>query len=132
MLFLLARPWPLVSTGSGYLRPLLEETINGIIIITLPSDIHGNNIQARSVFFPLEKKKDQQADRFHCKSGTQHSNINGNFKKSKSVDRFHTKIDRLTDKQTTDFIFRDTLKYYRIVRARPKKIICTSEKLHLT
>jgi hypothetical protein len=43
MLFLLARPQPLVSTGSGYLCPLLEETINGIIIITLPSDIHGKH-----------------------------------------------------------------------------------------
>ncbi len=58
MLFLLARPRPLVRTGSGYLRPLLEETIDGIIIITLPSDIHGNNIQVKSVlFFAGEKKR---------------------------------------------------------------------------
>jgi hypothetical protein len=63
MLFLLAHPRPLVSTGSGYLRPLLEETIDGIIIITLPSDIHGNNIRVRSVFFRGRKKKtDKQTD----------------------------------------------------------------------
>jgi hypothetical protein len=66
-------------------------------------------IRGRTVFFSREKKKDRQADRFHCKSGTQNSNINGNFKKSKSVDRFCIKIDRSTDKQSTDFIFRDTL-----------------------
>ncbi len=60
------------------------------------------------MFFFAGEKKDQQADRFHCKSGTQNSNINGNFKKSKSVDEFCTKIDRSTDKQMTDFIFPDT------------------------
>ncbi len=51
----------------------------------------------------------RRTDRFHCKSGTQKSNKNCNFQKSKSVNRRTTKIDRSADEQTVDFIFRDTL-----------------------
>jgi hypothetical protein len=111
MLFLIARPQPLVSMVLAvviYVHSLKKSSMASSLLITLPSDIHGNNM-SEECFFLREKKKDRQADRFHCKSGTQNSNINGNFKKSKSVDRFRTKIDRSTDEQTTDFIFRDTL-----------------------
>jgi hypothetical protein len=72
-------------------------------------DYNGWDHMSEECFFLREEKKDRQADRFHCKSGKQNSNIHGNFKKSKSVDRFCTKIDRSTDEQMTDFIFWDTL-----------------------
>ncbi len=78
------------------------------VILSLLDD-DGWDHTSEECFFLREEKKDQQADRFHCKSGTQNSNIHGNFRKFKSVDRFCTKINRSTDKQTTDFIFRDTL-----------------------
>jgi len=59
------------TTGSGYLRPLLEETTNGIIItilITLPSDIHGNNM-SEECFFSREKKKTDKQKEFIVNPG---------------------------------------------------------------
>ncbi len=56
-----------------------------------------------------EEKIDRQADRFDVFSGTQKITKKPILAPAISVDRFAKKIDRSTDRQRTDLIFRDTL-----------------------